>query len=90
MRTMVKDDIVTKCIRGTSDYGLYGGTGTFATDTLPVSRCCLLGPIVACKYDDTPGWRETSYVIKCDRCDWATVETSEIEQTIKAWNKLVT
>ncbi len=70
------------------DYGYYGKTGTFATDRLPTRKCtCGFGPVIEAKYDDTPGFRETVYCIRCDNCDTGTIETSDIERIIEDWNE---
>lgn len=74
---------------GGSDYGLYGKDGKFTTDRLPVSKCkCLCGPIIECEYDDEPGFRETTYEIKCEMCKKTGGLAISIDGAIRGWNEL--
>lgn len=73
-----------------SDWGFYGLDGEFSCERLPVPRCrCLCGPVLHCEYDDTPGFRETVYRLRCDRCKVATADTSVLENVITEWNTLM-
>ena len=71
-----------------SDYGFYGRTGKYSCEDLPVNQQCKCSgfPILHCEYDDTPGFRETVYQIKCSKCEIMTRDTCVIENVISDWN----
>ena len=72
-----------------SDYGFYGKTGVFtALPVLPIKRCCPRGPVLHTEYDSTVGFRETTYVLRCDRCHRKTMLTSVLDDLITEWNQL--
>lgn len=76
-------------INGASDYGFYGRTGVYKPDNLPIDKCCSTGPLIVCKYDDIPGWRETSYYLICKDCNIRTNDTCMISKVIEEWNEKV-
>ena len=72
----------------TSDYGFYGKTGICRNHGLTDIKCkCGGSSILCCEYDDTPGFKETVYMLKCDKCKNTTTETCLINNVIKKWNK---
>ena len=70
-----------------SDYGFYGETGSCKNHGLTDVKCkCGGNSILFCEYDDTPGFKETVYMFKCDTCENKTIETCIIDTAIKKWN----
>ena len=81
--------MVHKNLTESSDYGFYGKTGTFDASILPIGVCvCGKTPIIKCRYYDTAGSRETTYIIKCSICDKTTSETGSINISIRDWISL--
>ena len=77
-------------INGSSDYGFYGYDGSHIATNLTNKKCpvCNKGlPYITCSYDDTPGHRDTSYILYCKKCKWKTHETSWLDGLIMYWEK---
>ena len=71
-----------------SDYGYYGKNGDFEDHELPVENCkCGRKGTLHCAYDDTPGYRETAYRLRCTKCGTESSFTSEIDDVISTWNE---
>ena len=75
---------------GLSDYGYYGSTAEYPEHKLPIIETCLCNSrgTLMTEYDDTPGYRETTYLLKCKKCDIEAGGGSEIQDTIKKWNDI--
>lgn len=71
-----------------SDYGYYGTTKTYEEHTLPITQVCGCGKrgILTTKYDDTPGYRDTTYLLECKKCGISAFGGDQIEDTIKIWD----
>jgi len=69
-----------------SDYGYYGTTGIFKKADLPTKECCGEKPTLYTEYEDTPGMRETTYVLKCEKCDKVSFLTSGMDFALDSWN----
>jgi len=70
-----------------SDFGYYRKTGTFENPNLPINNCkCGKRGTLTAEYDDTPGYRETVYLLECKKCGIKTSFTCIIENVIDEWN----
>ena len=76
---------------GLSDYGFYGKTGQYDASSLPKIKPDKKGdyPILECEYDDTPGFRETTYNLKSKDDKLFTYALGNIHRAIDCWNALV-
>lgn len=73
-----------------SDYGYYGTTKTYEEHTLPITQVCGCGKrgTLTTKYDDIPGWRDTTYLLECKKCGIKAFGGDQIEDTIKIWDNM--
>lgn len=71
-----------------SDYGYYGITKTYEEHTLPITQVCGCGKrgTLITKYDDIPGYRDTTYLLECKECGVKAFGGDQIEDTIKIWD----
>ena len=75
--------------RLSKDYGYYGVRGEFSTEWLPMrARMCDCGgdPVVRSEYDDTPGFRDTTYEIYCPFCKLYSYGGTDILKALEDWN----